>query len=237
MRPRNQVLSALSDEAYERLRPDLQPVTLKAGDVLHESGTAPKSVYFLDSGVASLSVSTDDGTELELNIVGIESTVGERAIFDYDFFIIECSMLTDGTGHKIDPALFRKEFYRCGALHNLVLNNLEARITEASQTSLCNQSHSVHQRLARWILTLADRSGSESFDITHDAIRKALGVTRSSITRAAIALKEKGMIDYVHGTITIIDRHDLEKESCECYDVILRAVSVFRSGKRRSVAG
>ncbi len=233
MRPRNLVLSALSDEAYDRLRPQLEPVTLEAGDMLYASGTVPKSVYFLDSGVAALSVRTQDGTEIELSIVGNESTIGERAVFDYDFFIIECSMLTNGEGHRIDPETFGKEFYLCNELHDSVLNGLEAQITEASQTSLCNQSHSIHQRLARWILTLADRSGSESFDITHEAIRKSLGVTRSSITRTAVDLKEKGMIDYARGAITIIDRYDLERESCECYEVILKALNAYHQAKRR----
>lgn len=228
MRPINTVLASLSGSEYERLAPHLEAVTLKAGDVLHKSGSMPKGVYFLDTGVASLSVSTADGDELELSIVGNESTIGERAIFDYDFFIIECKMLSDGSGHKMSPAPFKEEFRRGGMMHDMIINRLEVRITEASQTSLCNQSHSVEQRLARWLLTYADRSGSDELDITHDVIRKALGVTRSAITRAAVIMKEKGMIDYARGNIVVLDRHDLGAQSCECYQVIARALEAYQ---------
>lgn len=228
MRPANAVLSAISDEEYERLLPHLEAVTLKAGEVLHESHSARKSVYFLDFGVAAMSVRTAEGAELELSIVGNESTVGERAIFDYDFFIIECAMLTDGRGHKIDPKIFKAEFRRGGDLHDIVINNLESRITEASQTSLCNQMHSIRERLARWMLTLADRAVSEDLNITHDVIRKSLGVTRSSIARAAMKFKREGLIDYRHGKISILDRLNLEKESCECYAIIENALKTYR---------
>jgi CRP-like cAMP-binding protein len=201
---------------------------LRQGQILNYSDAPPQCVYFLDEGVASLSVSNKEGVELELCIVGNEGTVGERAIFDIDVYIIECTMLTDGHGHKIDAEIFREEFYRGGQLQRIVLNNLEARIVEASQTSLCNQTHSLEQRLARWLLTLADRSGTNELDITHEGIRKALGVTRSPITRAAVELREKGIIDYIHGKVTIIDRHDLEKESCECYGIIEKALDAVR---------
>lgn len=233
MRPKNQVLATISEDEYQRMLPYLEEVTLERGQILHRSGAAPKSVYFLDEGVAAMSVRTDNGTELELSIVGPESTVGERAIFDYDFFIIECAMLTHGRGHKMPAGAFKKEFYSGGSLHDIVINNLEARITEASQTSLCNQSHTVEQRLCRWLLTLADRAATEELDITHEVIRKALGLSRSSITRAAVELKEKGMIDYSHGTIVIIDRFDLERQSCECYEVIEKALQAYRSIRRR----
>jgi CRP-like cAMP-binding protein len=228
MRPPNRVLASISDEEYERIKSHLERVVLRQGQILNYSDAPPQCVYFLDEGVASLSVSNKEGVELELCIVGNEGTVGERAIFDIDVYIIECTMLTDGHGHKIDAEIFREEFYRGGQLQRIVLNNLEARIVEASQTSLCNQTHSLEQRLARWLLTLADRSGTNELDITHEGIRKALGVTRSPITRAAVELREKGIIDYIHGKVTIIDRHDLEKESCECYGIIEKALDAVR---------
>jgi CRP-like cAMP-binding protein len=150
-RSKNFILAALPDEEYERLLPHLKEVTLEEGEVLHQPDTPPNGVYFLEEGVGSLSISNSDGINLELSIVGRETTLGERAIFTHGYFIVECSMLTDGRGYKIPPKIFREEFYRGGRLHDLIINHLEARIMETSQTTLCNQSHRHEQRLSRWL--------------------------------------------------------------------------------------
>ena len=144
--------------------PHLEDVSLNKGEVLHASDKPAEYVYFLAEGVASLSVSTEEGKELQLSIVGNESVVGERAIFKEGVFIIKCGMLTKGLGQRIAPTIFHKEFDRGGVLQELVLSRMEARITETAQTALCNQMHSVEQRLSRWLLTfrrsLAQRRAS-----------------------------------------------------------------------------
>ena len=172
-------------------------------------------------------IGTSDGEYLELSIVGNESTVGERAIFAHDLRAIESIMLTDGRGLKVPPAVFRDEFYRFGQFHDLVLNNLEARIIETSQTALCNQTHPLEKRLLRWLLTVADRARTETLKVKHEHIATRLNVTRPSITVAATNLRKKRLIDYQRGEVSIIDRHDCEAAACECYRIIEHARSVY----------
>jgi hypothetical protein len=47
-----------------------------------------------------------------------------------------------------------------------------------------------------------------------------LGVRRSSITVAAGALREQGLIDYTRSAIEIVDRDGLVAAACECYATI-----------------
>ena len=169
---------------------------------------------------------------MQLSIVGNESVVGERAIFKEGVFIIRCAMLTDGSGHKIPPAIFHKEFDRGGVLHDLVLGRIEARITETAQTALCNQMHPIEQRLSRWLLTFADRLHSEELPATQELIADMLGVTRSEISRTAGALLEEDLINYSRGRLTIINRAGLKGRACECYQVIKHAIKEFCSSKQ-----
>jgi CRP-like cAMP-binding protein len=169
---------------------------------------------------------------LQLSIVGNESVVGERAIFKHGVFIIKCAMLTEGTGHRIPAAVFHKEFERGRVLHDLVLGRMEARITETAQTALCNQMHSIEQRLSRWLLTFADRFHSEELPSTQELIADMLGVTRSEISRTAGDLREANLIDYTRGRLNIINRAGLKDRACECYRVIKQAVSDFTSSKK-----
>ena len=223
----NLLLAALPETEYQRLIPHLREVSLSKGQILHESGAPAQDVYFLDEGVASLSVSSEDGKEVGLSIVGDESVVGERAIFNDGFFIIRCQMLTEGSGHKVSPEVFREEFDRGEALHDLVLNRIEARITESAQTALCNQVHTLEQRLSRWLLIFADRLHSRELHITQEHMADLLGVRRAGVTDAAGGLRDMGLIEYSRGSITIINRAGLEEKACECYQVIKEAIEVF----------
>lgn len=226
-RPVNSLLAALPEGEYQRLVAHLKPVSLKQGEVLHEANASAQYVYFLDEGVASLSVSSEEGKELMLSIAGDESVIGERAIFKEGHFIVRCEMLTGGRGHRMLPKAFDEEFNRGGRLHQLVLNRMQARVTETAQTALCNQMHSIEQRLARWLLTLADRLHADQFHITHDHIANMIGVRRAGITNAMGALREAGMIESVRGTVKILDRGKMEAQACECYAIIKEAIETF----------
>ena len=47
-----------------------------------------------------------------------------------------------------------------------------------------------------------------------------LGSARPTVTITAQNLKAKGLITYSRGVIRILDREGLEKQSCECYQVV-----------------
>ena len=222
--PTNAFLGALPDAEYQRLLPHLKKVSLRQGQVLHEAGSPPQSVYFLTAGIASLTLSSEEGKEMELSIVGDEGILGERAIFASNSLqLIRCAMVTKGNGYKMPPDIFKKEFNRGGVLQELVLSRLEARIIETSQTALCNQIHTLDQRLCRWLLTFADRLHNEEMAITQELASQMLGVRRAGVTVAAALLRDAGLIEHSRGRITILDRAGLEAQVCECYEVIKQA--------------
>ncbi|HEX8397015.1 MAG TPA: Crp/Fnr family transcriptional regulator [Pyrinomonadaceae bacterium] len=222
----NELLASLSDEELQRIAPHLKKVELRQGEVLHEADSPPDHVFFLEEGVAALSVTSPEGIDLSLSIVGNESTVGERAIFREGSFIIRCQMLTHGSGYKIHPDTFKDEFERGGALHDFVIGRLETRLTETSQTALCSHMHTIEQRLSRWLLNLADRLKSEELPLTQDLIANMLGVHRPGVTLAAIALQDAGYIKYTRGHISIVNRKGLENLTCECYEIIKKALEL-----------
>ena len=220
----NSFLGALPDAEYQRLLPHLKKVSLHQGQVLHEAGSPPQSVYFLSDGIASLTLSSEEGKEMELSIVGDEGILGERAIFAGNgLHLIRFAMITNGSGYKMPPDVFHQEFNRGGVLQQLVLSRLESRILEASQTALCNQLHTLDQRLCRWLLTFADRLHTEEIPVTQELASQMLGVRRAGVTVAAALLRDAGLIEYSRGRLTIVDRAGLEAQVCECYEVIKKA--------------
>jgi DNA-binding transcriptional regulator YhcF (GntR family) len=65
-----------------------------------------------------------------------------------------------------------------------------------------------------------DRVGSDQFMITQEFLGQMLGARRSTVSVSAGILQRAGLIRYVRGHVTIVDRAGLEAVSCECYSVI-----------------
>src|SRR5438046_10750491 len=96
----------------------------------------------------------------------------------------------------------------------------EARALQATQTAACNRVHEIDQRLARWLLMSQDRIGAEVVPLTQEFLAHMLGTRRASVTVAAGALQKAGLIKGSRGSVNILDRKQLEKRACSCYDVI-----------------
>ena len=62
-----------------------------------------------------------------------------------------------------------------------------------------------------------DRSHSDTFHVTQAFLAYMLGVRRVSITVAAKAQQQAGLIDYRRGDFKVLDRAGLEAASCGCY--------------------
>jgi len=65
-----------------------------------------------------------------------------------------------------------------------------------------------------------DRVFKRSFPLTQEFLAQMLGVRRPTVSLAAGMLQKAGLIHYVRGEITIVDRAGLEAASCECYAII-----------------
>ena len=56
--------------------------------------------------------------------------------------------------------------------------------------------------------------------MTQELIANMLGVRREGVTEVALKLQQAGLIHYVRGHISVLDRPGLEKRTCECYAVV-----------------
>jgi CRP-like cAMP-binding protein len=91
-------------------------------------------------------------------------------------------------------------------------------------TGACNRFHKAEQRLARWLLTARDRVSSDSMALTHVEMGQMLGVSRRRVSLAVGALQKKGLIHYLRGHVSILNREGLEDAACGCHRAIRRGI-------------
>jgi CRP-like cAMP-binding protein len=217
----NLVLAALSTEEYARIEPNLRPVVLTLGDIIYRREEVLEYVYFPITAVISLLNDLEDGTGVEVGLVGFEGVAGVSATLG----AVENKIATiqhTGTALRLEAISFREEFQQCGALHEMVLRYMYALSSQISQSVVCNVRHSIEQRLIRWLLMHYDRVRNDSFTLTQEFIAAMLGVRRAGVSEAAKNLQHSGLINYTRGHIHIIDKAGLEQAGCECYGVVRR---------------
>jgi CRP-like cAMP-binding protein len=216
----NRLLAALPREDYERIRPQLQPVSFSLGEVVYEFAGMLDYVFFPTNSIVSLLYTMENGTSAEMGLTGNDGVVGIALFMGGGTMPNRAVVQSAGEALRMKAKVLQDEFARGGRFQYLLLRYTQALITQISQTAVCNRLHSVEQQLCRWLLLSHDRVKSDELIMTQELIADMLGVRREGVTVAAGRLQDAGAISYVRGHITILDRQELERTVCECYRVV-----------------
>ncbi|MFO7551706.1 MAG: Crp/Fnr family transcriptional regulator [Haliea sp.] len=216
----NALLAALPLAVQLRLFPLLHAVELPLGEEIYAANQPETLVYFPVDCIISLLYVMIDGHSAEISVVGREGVVGLAVFLGGGSTPSHAVVQSAGTAYRLPAAELMREFETDPSIRMLMLRYTQSLITQMAQTAVCNRHHSIDQQLARWLLLSMDRLPSEELTMTQELIANMLGVRRESVTAAANKLQKLGVIHYVRGHITVIDRPKLEGLSCECYRVV-----------------
>jgi CRP-like cAMP-binding protein len=216
----NHLLAALPADVHDRLFPQLELVQLPLGAVLYESVDTMRYVYFPIDSIVSLLYVMENGASAEISVVGNEGIVGVSLFMGGDSTSSRAIVQSGGSGYQLPAQRLITEFNRHTGSLLLLLRYTQSLITQMAQTAVCNRHHTVNQQLCRWLLLSLDRLPGNQLIMTQELIANMLGVRREGVTEAAGRLQKLGIIEYVRGEITVLDRPRLEMLSCECYAVV-----------------
>ena len=96
---------------------------------------------------------------------------------------------------------------------------------QLAQSVVCNRFHTSAQRLARWLLLMAERADTSRFELTHEFVAQMVGAPRPVVSQSLATLRDEGVIDYRRGVLTILSQRKLRRHACECVELISRAAS------------
>lgn len=214
----NGFLRELSRPCFELLQPHLTTVELAAGVVIIEAGAAHERLWFPHGGVVSLVLDLAAGEAIDVGMVGSEGVIGVTAV-RADVARTSAVVRYPGTASVIDLDHFRAAWEQSDELRMALTGWLWRQLGAVELTAACNAAHSIEARLCRRLLMVRDLAGSDKLPLTQQHLSQMLGVRRNSVSLAAIALRQAGLIRYSRGIMQIIDGNGLIKRACSCYTV------------------
>jgi CRP-like cAMP-binding protein len=215
--PVNRLIGILPERSRKRLLGSCEQVHLTFGEVLCAAGDAVEHVYFPQESFISLLATLDDGERLEIGILGDEGMLGASVHLGVNRASEQAVVQGPGAALRISARNFRWHCKQDPALREGMNRYVYLLMAQFAQTAACAHYHLIQARLARWLLLTRDRAHSNRFRLTHELLAHMLGVRRVGITEAAMALHERGFIDYARGEIVIRNGRGLEQASCGCY--------------------
>jgi CRP-like cAMP-binding protein len=224
-RTRNRVLQRLTESdpaVFADLYDHLEPVGLVRGAVVGASRSRTEWSYFLESGVVSLVAATSTGHSVEVAIVGREGVAGIADALGQQPLPYRLVVQVPGIAYRVPNEVIREHILTCTTLHGLLMDYSQQMMHQLAQSALCNRFHTSVERLARWLLLTADRAETNQFELTHEFVAQMVGAPRSAVSESAATLREKGIIDYRRGVLTIRNAKKLHKAACECVDAVSR---------------
>lgn len=148
----NQLLAAVGPDDFSVLKPHLELVELRRGQVLYEAGEGIRYVYFPNEAVISLVNTLEDGGTAEVAVfgrgsaMGLLSTVVTREAFGR--YVVQIA----GTASRIPVERLTEARNARPNLQQLIMGYTEVLLAHTFQLLTCNAVHPVEARCCRWLL-------------------------------------------------------------------------------------
>ncbi len=156
----NRLWAAMCAADKDALRPHMTLRHLPHGDIVTRADEEVKTVYLPVSADLANVVRFEDGRSGMATNVGREGVTGLAAFLAEEPCGWDVEAQVAGEAWALPADILRRRIDDSPDLLKLLLRLTHNNQVEAAQNAVCNALHTVTPRLARWLLTLQDRTGA-----------------------------------------------------------------------------
>lgn len=208
----NGLIFQLHEKDRDCLQKICQPIALTTGQRLEvPAGNHSPKVYFLTGACATLWVRNPEQPTLAVGLIGSEGAVGLSAALRQNTQHLCFEVQKTGSAWCADSLELQHLLQSNTSILWVIARYLWQMTNDIANMAASIQCDDIPTRLAAWLVLCAQRTGSQQVHLTHDQLANMMGVRRVSITLAAVALKELGLINYKRGAIEIINIRGLKQ--------------------------
>jgi CRP/FNR family transcriptional regulator, cyclic AMP receptor protein len=204
----------LAPDAFDQLCRYAKHATIKRGATIASKGDPGTSLFAVISGTVKISVSSADGRNAILNLIGPGEIFGEVALLDGLSRSADVSANTNCELFIIDRRDFipfvRSQPALAMKFIELLCTRLRWTSDQVEQVILQN----LPGRLASALLRLTERhkaaQGGRTIAITQQEISEMVGMTRESINKQLRAWAARDWVRLEHGAIVVLKPEPLQ---------------------------
>lgn len=186
---------------------------------LGSAGKPLEHAWFPTSCIISLLAKPADCPSFDVGMIGYEGVFSAGCAQGVSASAFDAVVTSEGKAWRVEALDLACHGERSPALGALLSSFLSVELSQLGLLVACGRYHSLLQRLSRYLLMSQDRLRAPDILITQSALAEVLGERRrASVTVAAGALQERGLIRYSRGHILVLDRSGLIATTCACYD-------------------
>ncbi len=214
---RHDLFGHLRSEELDKLLDAAYVERFKAGEVLFRKGDPGDKLFVLLVGRINISVVSEEGKEVVLNVLGPGAVFGEIALLDGRERTADATAGVDS--HLL--IIERRDFIPFLASHAEVAMRLLAVVCERVRWIAESYEDSLFMelpaRLAKKLLILAETYGEPvrpegvriEIKLSQQDLGKMTGVSRESVNKLMRAWQEDGLIAHDRGRVIILDKDRL----------------------------
>ena len=204
----------LAPEAFDQLCRYAKHTTLKRGAAIFSKGDPGNSLFAVITGTVKISISSPDGRNAILNLIGEGEIFGEVALLDSQPRSGDATANTNCELFIIDRRDFipfvRSQPALAMKFIELLCTRLRRTSDQVEQVILQN----LPGRLASALLRLTERhkatKGERTIAITQQEISEMVGMTRESINKQLRAWAARSWVRLEHGAIVVLKPESLQ---------------------------
>ena len=172
-------------------------------------GDPADSVWYLQHGKVKLAVTSQQGKEVIVTVLGDNEFFGEGCLAGQVLRIATATAVSDCTLYRIDKALMVRTLHEEHGISELFMTHLLTRNIRFEGDLVDQLFNSSEKRLARILLLLAhfgkeSRSETVHSGINQEHLAQMVGTTRSRVRHFMNKFRSLGFIDYVgSGALTV----------------------------------
>ncbi|NTX06823.1 MULTISPECIES: Crp/Fnr family transcriptional regulator [unclassified Myxococcus] len=214
------LFAGLEDEALESLSALLRPRRFARGEVVFHQGDVGTSLFIIRRGEIDIRLSSPDGKEVILSLLGRGDFFGELALLDGE------PRSTDAVAREESELLTlqREDFRRFLETRPGVSLGLLATLSQMVRhvTQLVHDTHflDARERLVRVLLDLGREQGVHGpggvvipCNLTQTDLANLCGLTRESTNKWLRFYVREGLLSYEGGVITLVHPERLGRET------------------------
>lgn len=213
----NRLLAHLPAEPVGFLLEHCEVVDLARHDILTQSGERLAHAYFPIDCFVSAIFKLEESSTVHIDLIGNEGMIDTQMVLGIGVASLTSVVQGAGRAFRIRDVDLLKLIGDESPIGIALRRYVAFRMDQLAQNQACTISHTVEQRLARWLLMARDRAYSSELLLTHEVLALMMGVRRERVSSAAGSLQKHGLISYSRGDITLLDEPALQAVSCSCY--------------------